>query len=95
LILSAVVVSELYAGARGAKEETVLDEFIALFRMLPVSAEIARMGGLLKRDFGCSHGVGLADALAAATALPENAEPKTLNARHPPMIKSLRAAYAK
>jgi predicted nucleic acid-binding protein len=45
LILSAVVVSELYAEAGGAKEETVLDEFIALFGALPVSAEIARTGG--------------------------------------------------
>jgi predicted nucleic acid-binding protein len=95
LILSAVVVSELYAGVRDAEEETVLDEFIALFRVLPVSAEIARTGGLLKRDFGRSHGVGLADALVAATVLSENAELKTLNVRHYPMIKGLRAAYAK
>lgn len=95
LILSAVVVSELYAGVRGAKEETVLDEFIALFRVLPVSAEIARTGGLLKRDFGRSHGVGLADALVAATALSEDAELKTLNVRHYPMIKGLRAPYTK
>lgn len=95
LILSAVVVSELYAGVRDAKEETVLDEFVALFRVLPVSAEIARTGGLLKRDFGRSHGVGLADALVAATALSENAELKTLNTRHYPMIKGLCAAYTK
>jgi predicted nucleic acid-binding protein len=95
LILSAVVVSELYAGVRGTKEETVLDEFIALFGTLPVNAEIARAGGLLKRDFGRSHGVGLADALVAATVLSENAELKTLNVRHYPMIKGLRAAYTK
>ena len=95
LILSAVVVSELYAGARGAKEEAVLDEFVALFRVLPVSAEIARTGGLLKRDFGRSHGVGLADALVAATVLSEDAELKTLNVRHYPMIKGLRATYTK
>lgn len=95
LILSAVVVSELYAGVRDAKEETVLDEFVAIFRVLPVSAEIARTGGLLKRDFGRSHGVGLADALVAATALSENAELKTLNTRHYPMIKGLCAAYTK
>jgi predicted nucleic acid-binding protein len=95
LILSAIVVSELYAGVRGTKEETVLDEFVALFKVLPVSAEIARAGGLLKRDFGRSHGVGLADALLAATALSENAELKTLNTRHYPMIQGLRAAYTK
>ncbi|MDR2788183.1 MAG: hypothetical protein LBD06_07465 [Candidatus Accumulibacter sp.] len=49
----------------------------------------------MKRDFGRSHGVGLADALVAATVSSENAELKTLNARHYPMIKGLRAAYTK
>jgi predicted nucleic acid-binding protein len=95
LILSAVVVSEPYAGVRGEKEETVLDEFVSLFRVLPVNAEIARMGGVLKRDFGRSHGVGLADALVAATVLSEGAELKTLNVRHYPMIKGLCVAYTK
>ena len=63
--------------------------------MVPVTQAIAQSGGLLKRDFGKSHGVGLADAIVAATAQAENAELKTLNTKHYPMAKGLRPAYAK
>ena len=44
---------------------------------------------------GRSHGVGLADALLAATAEQEDADLKTLNIQHYPMIKGLSPAYIK
>jgi predicted nucleic acid-binding protein len=95
IILSSIVVAELYAGVKGDAEQTVLEHFISLFRVVPVSAEIAKAGGLYKRDYGKSHGVGLADAILAATAEAENAELKTLNVKHYPMLKDLRPAYNK
>ena len=95
IILSSVVVAELYAGVKGDAEQTVLDNFISLFRVIPVTAEIAKAGGLYKRDYRKSHGVGLADAILAATAEAENAELKTLNIKHYPMIKGLAPAYKK
>ena len=48
-----------------------------------------------KRDYAKSHGVGLADAIIAATVYAEHAELKTLNAKHYPMIKGLKPAYRK
>jgi predicted nucleic acid-binding protein len=95
IILSPIVVAELYAGVKGANELSVLDNFVALFRVVPIDSEIAKAGGLYKRDFGKSHGVGLADAILAATADKENAEFKTLNVKHYPMIKGLKPAYKK
>ncbi len=95
IILPTIIVAELYAGVKGEKERAALDRFVALFRVVPVSAEIAKTGGLYKRDYGRSHGVGLADAIIAATAKAENAELKTLNRKHYPMLKGLRTAYAK
>ena len=95
IILSSIVVAELYAGVRGDSERTALDDFVSLFRVAPVDARIARAGGLYRRDFGKSHGVGLADALLAATAEVEGAELKTLNVRHYPMFKELTPAYSK
>ena len=95
IILSSIVVAELYAGVKGDTEQATLESFIALFRVIPVGAEIAKAGGLYKRDYGKSHGVGLADALLAATAEAENAELKTLNIKHYPMIKSLSPVYKK
>ena len=50
---------------------------------------------LYKRDFNKSHGVGLADAILAATAENEKAELKTLNVKHYPMISGLKPAYKK
>jgi len=95
IILSSIVVAELYAGVKGDAESATLQAFISLFRVVPVTAEIARAAGLYKRDYGRSHGVGLADAVLAATAQAENAELKTLNIRHYPMLKGLRPAYTK
>ncbi|MDO9262812.1 MAG: PIN domain-containing protein [Desulfosalsimonadaceae bacterium] len=71
------------------------EEFISLFPIAPVTAEIARAGGLYKRDYSASHGVRLADAIIAATAQFEKASLKTLNIRHYPMIKGLKPAYSK
>ncbi len=95
IILSSIVVAELYAGVKGDAEETALENFISLFRVVPVSAGIAKAAGLYKRDYGKSHGPGLADAILAATAKAENAELKTLNTRHYPMLKGIKPPYKK
>jgi predicted nucleic acid-binding protein len=95
IALSAVVVAELYAGVKGEKEQAQLDAFVSLFRVAPVTAAIARRGGLHRRNYRQSHGVGLPDALLAATAESEHAELLTLNVRHFPMLKGLAPAYVK
>jgi len=95
IILSSIVVAELYAGVKGDAEQAALENFISLFRVVPVSAVIAKAGGLYKRDYSKSHGGGLADAIMAATAEAEHAELKTLNTKHYPMLKGLRLAYKK
>ena len=98
IILSSIVVAELYAGVRGGEggaEQTTLEGFLSLFRVVHVTAAIARLGGLYKRDYGRSHGISLADAVVAATATLENAELKTLNVKHYPMFSALEPAYRK
>jgi predicted nucleic acid-binding protein len=95
IILSSLVVAELYAGVKGAVELAILDNFISLFPVIPASSEIARMAGLYKRDYGKSHGVGIADAIIAATCESANAMLTTLNVKHYPMIKGLKPAYTK
>ncbi|MDF7826409.1 type II toxin-antitoxin system VapC family toxin [Pontiellaceae bacterium B12227] len=95
MILPAMVVAELYAGVRGDQEKDTLDALMTLFRIIPVSAELARKGGLLKNQYCKSHGTGLADAIIAATAIGEKADLKTLNTKHYPMLKGLRAPYRK
>nr|WP_321403569.1 type II toxin-antitoxin system VapC family toxin [uncultured Desulfobacter sp.] len=95
IILSTIVIAELYAGVRGKQELTILNNFVSLFDVIPMNSEIAKIGGLYKRDFGKSHGLGLADAIIAATCHSKNAQLKTLNVKHYPMIKNLEPAYIK
>ena len=95
IILSSICVAELYAGVKKGAEQTSLENFVSLFRVVPVTAEIAKAGGFYRRDYGKSHGVGLADAIIAATSESEDAKLKTLNIKHYPMIKGLTPAYKK
>jgi predicted nucleic acid-binding protein len=95
IILSSIVIAELYAGIKGEDEQVALDKFVSLFRVIPVNTEIAKAGGFYKRQFNRSHGIGLADAIIAASVEAKNAELKTLNTRHYPMIKGLVPAYKK
>ena len=95
IIIPAIVSAELYANVRGERELKVLDNLLGVFRTIPISAELARKGGLLKNEYAKSHGTGLADAIIAATALSEKAALKTLNTKHFPMIKNLRPPYRK
>ena len=98
IVVSSIVVAELYAGVRGGKddsEQAVLESLLSLFRVVPVSDAIARFGGLYKRDYGGSHGIGLADAIVAATATLEDAQLKTLHVKHYPMFEGIEPAYRK
>ena len=95
IALSSIVIAELYAGIKGEKELAVLDDFVAICRIVPVTRELARSGGMHKRDYAKSHNIGLADAIVAATAQAEEAELKTLNVKHYPMLPGLKPAYTK
>lgn len=67
-LISAVTVGELYAGVREGRERKALDAFMGAFEIVVLDASLAERGGLLRRDYGKSHGTGLADALIAASA---------------------------
>ena len=95
IFLSPIVVAELDAGLKGSNELAVVDNSISFFPTIPRTSEIAKAGGLYKRDHGKSHGVGLADAIFAATADKEKAEIKTLHVKHCSMIRGFKSAYKK
>ena len=93
LFLSAITVAELYGGVRGKEEEEALEQFLMAFEVLPVGTELAKRGGLYRRDYRPSHGTGLADALIAAAAEAAGATLVTFNRRHYPMAKRVKAPY--
>ncbi|HET6568633.1 MAG TPA: type II toxin-antitoxin system VapC family toxin [Rhodothermales bacterium] len=95
LLVSAVTVAELYAGVREGAERDRLDVFLDAFEVLVVERATAEQGGLFRRDYGKSHGTGLADALIAAQAVAQGATLVTLNRKHFPMLRAVWVPYQK
>ncbi|MEI8307537.1 MAG: type II toxin-antitoxin system VapC family toxin [Chloroflexales bacterium] len=93
LCISVITAAELYAGVREGAERAKLDTFLLAFVIIPVDAEIAMRGGLLRRDFGKSHSTGLADALIAATAQSHQLRLVGLNRKHFPMLPDMLTPY--
>ncbi len=95
LFISTITVAELYAGVREGVERQQLDLFLQAFYFVPLDTDIAVKGGLYRRDYGKSHGVGLSDALIAATATLQQATLVTLNKKHFPMLSDIHVPYSK
>lgn len=93
LCISVISVAELFAGVRGDEEEQSLKQLLLAFVILPVTERTARLGGLYWRDYGRSHGTGLADALIAATSEENGTDLVTFNRRHFPMVSRLTVPY--
>ena len=84
--ISAVSVAELHLGVREGTEREALTQLLSTLKVVDVNAVIATRGGLLRRDYGRSHGVGLNDALIGATALEMQLQMLTLNVKHYPEL---------
>ena len=84
--ISAISVAELYAGVREGKEREVLGDLLTSLKIISLDDVGAAHGGLIRRDFGKSHGVGLSDAMIAAMALQHDCQLFTLNVKHYPAL---------
>jgi predicted nucleic acid-binding protein len=95
--ISAVSVAELHVGVREGTEREALTQLLSALKVVDVNAVIATRGGLLRRDYGRSHGVGLNDALIGATALEMQLQLLTLNVKHYPELdkQHVKNAYNK
>lgn len=95
LAVSAVTVAELYVGVREGEERQRLDAFVSAFEVLGLDRQVAVVAGLWRRQYGPSHGMGLADALIAASVEAAGATLVTLNRRHFPMLPQVLVPYSK
>jgi len=91
---SVVTVAELYSGERD-KDHQELEYFMSLFTVFPLTVEIAKEAGFLRQSYFRSHGMGLADAMVAATAKAHGATLLSLNSRHFSMLDNLLIPYTK
>lgn len=93
--VSAITIAELYSGVKGDEEEKDLNYFLSLFGVYPVNNEIAIAGGRLRNKWYESHGMGLADALIAATAGIHGMKLISLNKKYFGMLDNLEVPYKK
>ncbi len=91
--VSAITVAELYSGVREGHERRNLDEMLDWTEIIEVNREIAQLGGLYRRDYFKSHGVGVNDAMIAATAELAERSMVTLNRKHFPMLDRVLVPY--
>ena len=86
-----------FLGYYEGNERKALDLLLSTFEQIDLTPAIASQGGLLRRDWGKTHGSGLNDALIAATALATGRKLLTLNGKHFPMLTAaqLVVPYAK
>jgi predicted nucleic acid-binding protein len=69
LAISAVTYLELLVGCRNKVEVGKLDRSVEGFRQIPIEAVTSDMAVALMRRYRLSHGLLIADALIAATAI--------------------------
>jgi predicted nucleic acid-binding protein len=92
-LLSVMTVAELFGGVREGTERAWLETWIGDVAVLPVTLEIARLGGVYWREHRSRHGTSVIDALIAATARIHGARLATRNVRHFPMLDDLLVPY--
>jgi predicted nucleic acid-binding protein len=76
-------------------EREALSKLELLLEPIQVDRDIAVQAGLLRRDYGKSHGTGLIDAVIAASAVATRSSLVTLSARHFPMLADVIVPYRK
>ncbi len=88
--VSAITHMELIVGCQNKAELAVLDQFLKRFVSLPLDAPISQLSLDLLRQYRLSHGLLIADALIAATALFLDSSFLSKNQRHYRFILGLR-----
>ncbi len=91
--VSVLTLTEVHAGLRSQSQELAARQFFNECKVCRVTADIAEGAGAILRHYGASHAIDVPDAIIAATAEHHDLELATLNVKHFPMFKRLRAAY--
>lgn len=84
LSISSVTLMELVQGMRNKNELGALDKALALWpvEIIPVTESICKISLKLLRRYSLSHGLRMADAMIAATAVKHKLKLATANIKH-------------
>ena len=89
-LISIITALELIVGARSKKEVAQIDQLIAAYSAIPLTAKIGNASYALLRQFAKSHGLRVFDSLIAATAIDGAFTLVTKNKKHFQMIENLK-----
>jgi len=90
LRVSVITQMELMVGCRNRREFRILERFLRRFEIVSLSEVVADTGVALLRRYRLSHGLLIADALIAATALTVEIPLVTKNQRDSRFIEGLK-----
>jgi predicted nucleic acid-binding protein len=87
--ISQVTAMELIVGARDKRDLAMIDGFLSLYPVIPLSDSIGTGAYRLLNTYAKSHGLHVFDSLVAATAMEKALTLVTLNRKHYRMIEGL------
>jgi len=90
LAASAITQMELLIGARNKRELRVIEKFVARFVVMKVNEVVSDTAVDLLRQYRLSHGLAIADAVIAATAIVADEPFVTKNRRDYQFIPELK-----
>jgi predicted nucleic acid-binding protein len=90
IFISRISAMELIIGARDRRDQSIIEEFIALFDIKELSDHMGHEAFRQLKQYGKSHGLRIADALIAATAKGEDLDLISKNEKHFRPIKGLK-----
>ena len=94
IFIGRISAMELIIGARNKRDQKVIEKFISLFSIKELSDSIGQEAHQRLNQYAKSHGLTLADALIAATAIVNDLDLVSKNEKHFRPIKELRFSKA-
>lgn len=95
VFISRITTMELIVGAWNKREQITVESFIARFKVQEISESTGQLAYDLVKQLAKSHGMTLADALIAATALADGLTLVSRNEKHFRPVKGLQFQKAK
>ena len=89
LTISSITQMEMIVGCENNSELKALEKFLERFVILPVSEEVSLLAVHILKTYRLSHGLKIADALIASTAIAHNIPLISKNQRDYRFIKTL------
>jgi len=94
IFIGRISAMELIVGARNKRDQKVIEKFISLYSIQELSDAIGHEAHQRLKQYAKAHGLALADALIAATAIVNDLILVSRNEKHFRPIKELRFSKA-